>query len=278
METMQDLALNPPPALQKGDYVAFTFFISAMALTVIGLFILFQLQRVAEKWRTPVIMGLMVTLVAAANTFYRREHWVSTQTIPVEFRFFDWFLTVPLMAMMFYYWVKPYGAKPWMLIGIFISSLIMLVFGYVGEAVYPEYPVFHGIMGAIGLGGIVAFIMAGGYPILYRRYTTFSIDPVVRKGYTVLSVMLPLGWSVYPAGYMTVPGNILESVIHPNTVIMMYNFADIINKGGLALGAFLIALYSLDNEKRHSGRRKPGSLREQPAVPAPPPAPTPVKP
>jgi bacteriorhodopsin len=115
---------------------------------------------------------------------------------------------------------------------LLLGSLWMLIFGYLGEVLEPEHSIRWGIVSMLGFAVIVGTIMGAGYPKVLQPGT----DPAMRKGYLALSVMLPLGWCVYPVGYMTVPGNILEGMIDPNTVTLLYNLADVFNKSGLALG------------------------------------------
>jgi len=52
------------------------------------------------------------------------------------FRYVDWILTVPLMCVEFYLILKVAGAKKSLLTKMILLSVIMLVTGYIGEAVY----------------------------------------------------------------------------------------------------------------------------------------------
>lgn len=237
METKFDAARNPDSFLQIGDLVGASFFITSMTLFAISIFILFRLRYIPSIWKEPVLIASLVPLIASINSFYRRSYWISTLTDPVEFRFFDWFLTVPLMAICFYYLLKPLGAKKRMFIMLLAGSIIMLGGGYIGESVFPESPVSWGILGTLGLCLIIGNIMAYGYPKIFQ----LGVDPALRKGYLFLSVLLPLGWSIYPFGYLSSPGNIMEGFLQMDTISLMYNFADVFNKGGLAIGIYLIA-------------------------------------
>lgn len=236
METQADVARNPEAFLQIGDFVAASFFFSSLALLLVAIFLFFQLRSTPKLWRNLLLLATLVPLVASLNGFYRRNYWVLTQTNPVEFRFFDWFLTVPLMAIVFYFLLKPVGAKRGMLWRLGASSALMIGFGYIGEAVYPEQPVMWGILGSLGFALMIASIMAEGYPRIFKA----GVAPALRRGYVNLSIFLPLGWSVYPLGYMNVPGNVLEGLLDVNAVAIIYNLADVLNKGGLAIGVYLI--------------------------------------
>jgi len=244
METQSDVMRNPDSFMQVGDFVASTFLLSTVALCGVAIFILIQFRLVPAKWKLPVLISAFVPLAASAFSLFRTNYWIATQTNPVEFRFFDWFFTVPLMAVVFYYLLKPIGGRRWMFYALMVGALWMLGFGYVGESLEPENSTQWGTLGSIGFTLIIGVIYGAGYPKIFQQ----EVDSTLRKGYIFLSILLPLGWSVYPIGYMTVPGNVWEGMLSVNTVAIMYNLADIINKGGLALGVAYIASRASDDE------------------------------
>ncbi len=241
METQFDSARNPDSFLQIGDIVAASFFIASISLLIISLFLFLRASQmrhaIQSNWKELLIIVGIIPFIASMNSFYRRNYWIETLTDPVEFRFFDWFLTVPLMAITFYYLLKPLGASRKMLISLFLGSMAMLGFGYIGESIYPESPITWGILGSLGFCVIIGSIMANGYPKIFKR----GVDPYLRSGYVMLSLFLPLGWSIYPFGYLSAPGNLLEGFLEIDSISLMYNLADVLNKGGLALGVYYIA-------------------------------------
>ncbi|MEM9984484.1 MAG: bacteriorhodopsin [Bacteroidota bacterium] len=237
METQNDVLRNPDSFMQVGDLVASTFLLSTVALFGVAVFILVQFRLVPARWKLPVLISAFVPLAAGAFSLFRTNYWITTLTNPVEFRFFDWFFTVPLMAIVFYYLLKPIGGRRWMFFALAASALWMLGFGYLGESLQPERSSLWGSLGSIGFAAIVGVIYGAGYPKIFQP----NVASAHRKGYLLLSIILPLGWCVYPIGYMTVPGNVWEGVLSVNTVAIMYNLADIFNKGGLALVVAYIA-------------------------------------
>ena len=242
METLTDVAINPDPYLQKGDLVAATLFFESLAMIAITAFLAFQVNQVPRRWRNQLVVGVVMIGVAALAALYRRDYWIDTATNPVEFKFFDWFITVPLMGVQFYLLAKPYGAKLGMLIRLQFAILFMLMCGYLGEAVFPEQAVLNGSLATLGLVGIISFIMLEGYPKVSSR----SQDPVVKNGYLVLGLSLPFAWLAYPVGYLSVPGNLAEGFMSPESVLIMYGLANILSKGGLVLGVYLMAIFSLE--------------------------------
>ena len=63
-----------------------------------------------------------------------RNVWISSQDTPTVFRYIDWIITVPLQIVEFYLILR---AVTTVRAGLFwkllISSVLMLVFGYLGE-------------------------------------------------------------------------------------------------------------------------------------------------
>ncbi len=44
---------------------------------------------VHKDWKLAVLISAMVPLMASCFTFFRTNYWISAQTNPIEFRFFD---------------------------------------------------------------------------------------------------------------------------------------------------------------------------------------------
>jgi len=254
METLTDVALNPDPYLQKGDLVAAALFFESIAMTVIAVFLFFQVNYVPRRWRNHILLGGLIALAAAIAAFYRRDFWVATLTNPVEFKFFDWFVTVPLMGALFFLMARPHGAKIGMLIRIQIAILFMLLCGYLGEAVYPEQAILNGSLATVGLVGIILIIMLEGFNKIQRN----AKDPIVRKGYAFLGLSLPITWIAYPIGYLSVPGNLLEGFMSPESVLILYSLANLISKGGLVMGVYAISVMSSEAK----GEVKDGPMRD----------------
>ncbi len=126
--------------LKAGDYVGFTFFIGSMAMMAAAVFFFFEMGNVDRKWRTSILVSALITFIAAVHYYYMRDFWAETGTSPTEFRYIDWILTVPLMCVEFYLITKKAGAKLGLLWKLIFASVVMLVTGYIGEAVYGDEP------------------------------------------------------------------------------------------------------------------------------------------
>merc|ERR1712118_527660 len=93
-------------------------------------------QAIAPHWKTSMNEGALVTLIAAVHYFYMREYWVIIHMSPIVYRYIDWSLTVPLQMIEFYLILK--AVEPNLGSGMFyrllIGTVLMLLFGYLGEA------------------------------------------------------------------------------------------------------------------------------------------------
>merc|ERR1719356_467076 len=99
-------------------------------------FFLMESMSVGAHWKTSLNVGALVTLIAAVHYFYMREFWVTVHTSPIVYRYIDWSLTVPLQMIEFFLILQ--AIKPDLGAGMFfrllIGTVIMLLFGYMGEA------------------------------------------------------------------------------------------------------------------------------------------------
>merc|ERR1712179_816378 len=81
-------------------------------------------------------VGALVTLIAAVHYFYMREYWVNIHMSPIVNRYVDWSLTVPLQMIEFFLILQ--AVRPdiggGMFFRLLIGTVIMLLFGYLGEA------------------------------------------------------------------------------------------------------------------------------------------------
>ena len=123
-------------AISTDNYVAFTFFIGCMAMLAASVFFFFEVSNTEKKWRTSVLISGLITFIAAVHYYYMRDYNLATNESPVFFRYVDWILTVPLMCVEFYLITKKAGAKIDLLWKLIAASVVMLITGYIGEAIY----------------------------------------------------------------------------------------------------------------------------------------------
>ena len=230
-------------ALAAGDYIGFTFFTGYMSMLAASIFFIVERGTVDDKWKTSLLVSALITFIAAVHYFYMRGVWLETHTSPTQFRYIDWTLTVPLMCIEYYLILRPAGAKIGMLVRLLLGSVLMLVAGYIGEAVNPESNVLWGVISTVGWAAIIYEIYMGEA----AKVAGASDNKAVTDGYKVLRWFTLVGWAIYPIGYMMLPGNLLSgfvgggSLANSSPVDLAYNIADAINKIGFGLVVYSIA-------------------------------------
>jgi sensory rhodopsin len=219
------------------DYVGFTFFVGCMAMMAASAFFFLSLSQFDRKWRTSVLVSGLITFIAAVHYFYMRDYWAAYQESPTFFRYVDWILTVPLMCLEFYLILKIAGAKQsllWKMVGY---SVIMLVTGYLGEAVFPESAAFWGLVSGIAYFFIVYEIWLGQAAKLAS-----AAGGDVLVAHKILCWFVLVGWAIYPLGYMLGTNGWYTSILGAGNVDVAYNIADAINKIGFGLVIYSLAV------------------------------------
>ena len=88
--------------LDPKDAVGISFWIISIAMVAATAFFFLESLRFSGKWRTSMVVGGLVTLVAAVHYFYMRDVWASGGGSPTVYRYVDWIVTVPLQMVEFY--------------------------------------------------------------------------------------------------------------------------------------------------------------------------------
>ena len=225
--------------LRANDYIGFTFFTGYMAMFAASVFFFFERARVADKWKTSLLISGLITMIAAVHYFYMRGVWLETGTSPTQFRYIDWTLTVPLMCIEYYLLLRPAGASTNMLWRLIVGSVVMLVAGYMGEAVQPASNVMWGVISTLGWAAIIWEIYSGEA----KKLATASDNGAVKAAFTQLRWFTLVGWAIYPIGYMLLPGNLLSGMgIAPSNMDLIYNIGDAVNKIGFGLVVYTMAM------------------------------------
>ena len=133
MEFLEVLSIDP------ADPVSFTFFTGYMAMFAASVFFFFERGRVADEWKSSLLVSGLITGIAAVHYYYMRDYYQATHETPVALRYIDWTLTVPLMCVEFYLITKKAGGTSALLWKLILASVAMLVLGYIGEAFYADH-------------------------------------------------------------------------------------------------------------------------------------------
>jgi bacteriorhodopsin len=227
-------------AISTDNYVAFTFFIGCMAMLAASVFFFFEVSNTEKKWRTSVLISGIITFIAAVHYYYMRDYNLATNESPVFFRYVDWILTVPLMCVEFYLITKKAGAKIELLWKLIAASVVMLITGYIGEAIYgaETQSWIWGLISGLAYFYIVYLVWFGEVAKLAN-----NAGPAVAKANKVLAWFILVGWAIYPIGYIagTAGGLFGMQVLDGVSLDIVYNIGDAINKIGFGLVIYSLA-------------------------------------
>ena len=208
--------------LDIGDSVGVSFWLVTAAMLAATVFFFVERDQVSAKWKTSLTVSGLITGIAFWHYLYMRGVWIDTGTSPTVFRYIDWLLTVPLQMVEFYLILAACTNVAGSLFKkLLVGSLVMLGAGFAGEAgLAPVLPAF--IIG-----------MAGWLYMIYELYmgegkaAVSTASPAVNSAYNAMMMIIVVGWSIYPLGYVA---GYLMGAVDASTLNLIYNLADFINK------------------------------------------------
>jgi bacteriorhodopsin len=217
--------------IAEGDYTGFSFFIASMAMLAATVFFFAERGNVAAKWRLSVTVSALITGIAAVHYYYMRGVWVGAEVSPTSLRYIDWTLTVPLMCVEFYLILR---AVQKVSIGILnrllLGSIVMLVFGYLGEArIMNEHLGFA--IGMAGWGLVMYEVFAGEA----SKVSAAGANASLQGAFKALRNFALFGWAIYPIGYYA------GAAGGASWLDITYNLADVVNKVGFGLVIYALA-------------------------------------
>ncbi len=125
-------------------------------------------------------------------------------------------------------------------------SLVMLVFGYLGEAVYKSQSVLMAVLSTVGYVGILYEIWIGSA----KKLANNSNNPILQTAFSALAWFVLVGWAIYPIGYMAgTEGGWLSGTALNGNMDIIYNLGDAINKIGFGLVIYTLAVQATSQEQ-----------------------------
>jgi len=239
--------------LNPTDHVAISFWIVSMAMVAATVFFLWEGMSIAYNWKTSLNVGALVTLIAAVHYFYMREFWVSIHMSPIVYRYIDWSLTVPLQMIEFFLILQ--AVKPDLSSGMFfrllVGTVVMLLFGYMGEALIINPWAGFGV----GMAGWVfilyeIFLGEGGQAAAQAK----EISEAVQSAFGTMRFIVTVGWSIYPLGYFF---GYLMGAVADSPLNLIYNLADFVNKIWFCLAIWNAAKKETLLRMQNEGNRAP---------------------
>jgi bacteriorhodopsin len=225
--------------LDPKDFVGVSFWLMSAAMLAATFFFYVERDRAEGKWKTSLTVAAMVTGIACLHYFYMRGVWVETGQSPTVFRYVDWLLTVPLQIIEFYLILAAIAVVPAVLFWkLLIASVVMLVGGYLGE---------------VGAMDVTAGFVIGMIAWLYIVYEIFlgqaskinnsSGNVASQKAFSALRLIVTVGWSIYPIGYVL---GYMAGGVDAGALNLIYNLADFVNK--IAFGVVIWAAATQTSE------------------------------
>ena len=222
----------------------FLFFVGYISMGAAFVFFMSERGNVGKEHRTTMTISALIVGIAAFHYYYMRGVYVEHQAVSIEYRYMDWIITVPLMALKFPSLVGKDAITDAKALGMgftgicFTGALIMIGFGYAGEAgLMDKYLAL--ILGGMGWAMI---IVATGTPWSSGKgVDNDKIAPELMWSANALRWFIVVGWIIYPLGYLFSPkADIIE--LGDNGELLMgiaYNIADMINKIGFGVVAWM---------------------------------------
>ena len=227
-----------PTPMGLAELANFSFWLATAIMLASTVFFFVERNDVSGKWKTSLTVAGLVTGIAFWH-YLRMSEMNAAGEATTVYRYVDWLITVPLQMVEFYLILVAVTAVTsalfWRLLG---ASLVMLVFGFLGEA---------GILDAT-LGFVIG--MAGWIYIIYEVFSGEASKLAAGSGnkggqfaFNTLRLILTAGWAIYPIGYFL---GYLGGGTDANTVNIIYNVADLVNK--TAFGLAIWAGAKMDSE------------------------------
>ena len=221
----------------------FLFFVGYISMGAAFVFFMAERNSVAPQYRTTMTISALIVGIAAFHYYYMRGVYTDLGVVSIEYRYMDWIITVPLMALKFPSLVGKDAITDEKFAGLgftgicFTGALIMIGFGYLGES-----GAIPGIAGLV-LGGVgwAMIIVATGTPWSSGKGVDNSkIAPELMWSTNALRWFICVGWIIYPLGYLFNPtADILPDAVDAEIMAILYNIADIINKIGFGIVAWM---------------------------------------
>ena len=221
----------------------FLFFVGYISMGAAFVFFMSERSNVAPEYRTTMTISALIVGIAAFHYYYMRGVYADFGEVSIEYRYMDWIITVPLMALKFPSLVGKDAITDKKVAGLgftgicFTGALIMIGFGYLGEA---------GLMGAIPallLGGMgwAMIVVATGTPWSDGLGVDNSkISEELMWSANALRWFIVVGWIIYPLGYLFSPEvALIEMDNGAEYMAVAYNIADMINKIGFGVVAWM---------------------------------------
>ena len=247
VQAVNAATVNPEVAYADdnlGRATFFLFFIGYISMGAAFVFFMSERNNVAPEFRTTMTISALIVGIAAFHYYYMRGVYIDTGAVSTDYRYMDWIITVPLMALKFPSLVGKDAITDNKVLGLgftgvcFVGALIMISFGYLGET-----GVINEALGLV-LGGVgwAMIMVATGLP--FGLYDGLGVDNSKIREELVCSTdalrtFILVGWVIYPLGYLVGTDMVDAGSDGKEIMAILYNIADMINKIGFGIVAWM---------------------------------------
>ena len=229
--------------LQPDDFVGFTFWLVSIACLATTAFFFLEHGSVVPAWKTSIAVAGIVTGIAFIHSMYMRNIWVGTGDSPTVYRYIDWLITLPLQTITFYLIISAVRKAPSLIFWkLLIASLVMSTGGYLGEAGYIS-ALLGWVIGTAAWIYIIFELFSGEAGKAMKS----SGNKPLKTAFTAMRMIVTVGWAIYPLGYLL---GYLAGAVDTNTLNIVYNLADFVNKIAFGLVIWHCAMQNTSVSKR----------------------------
>jgi hypothetical protein len=221
--------------LGVADVASGTFFLLLIAMAGTTILLTMGSAWVARRWKVPVTLAGITTLVATLFYFNANAVWLTHGQMPVIYRYTGWLLTQPMQVITLYFYVWAVGtlstALFWRLL---VASVCMVLARYMGEA-----DLMHPTLGF--LIGLVLWLYVLGEAYFGKISDVMHKVQVytVRRCFFWMRLIMTVGWAVWPLCYFI---SRFAGGVGDAKLSVTYNLIDFINVTAFVLAILTAAI------------------------------------
>ena len=203
------------------DIVGGSFWLLSIAMIAAVFFFFAEKNKVDGKWETAITLVGVVMVVAAVQYYYLKELWVTTGQAPLVLRYIDWAISRPLQIIAIYVLLSALTRlSPALFWRLLVGTLLTVVAEFLGSAGHMSSTLAF-------LIGMVGWLYVLGELYLGEISSAAAGNERMQIAFTSLRLIVTIGWAIYPLGYFM---QHLGGGVDVNTLNVIYNFADVLNK------------------------------------------------
>lgn len=219
--------------LQATDVIGGSFSLMLAASVGTTALLLLGTGWVARKWKLPVALAAVVTLIASLHYFQAREVWLATGQMPVIYRYVEWLLTMPVEVLALFFFIEALAPLPYGLFWrLLVVAVIVVISRYMGEVGF-MHPTLGFLIGIAGWLYILGEVFFGRLSEVNAR----TGSETVQTGFFWLRLIVAVGWAVYPLCNFVAT---FAGAAGEGSLSVVYNLADVVNQ--IAFGLIILTV------------------------------------